>query len=79
MPVGEILGFVLVTIAILILGRAGYLILGPGRRSQSGVDPELMQELQDRLIETEERLDSAEQALRRQSERERLRPGENDG
>ena len=75
---GLIMMLVVMGLGAGIVGGVGYLMFRALRarslhRSPEG-DQALLEEMHERLVETEERLDATEQALRRQSERERLPP-----
>ena len=75
---GVIMMLVMMGLGAGIVGGVGYLIFRAVRARSlphtAEVDQALLEEMHERLVETEERLDATEQALRRQSERERLPP-----
>ncbi len=73
MSVGGLVGLL---VCVGFVWWVGYLVFGVVRERSHGRFPEadqaLLEEMRERLVETEERLDATEQALKRQSQREQL-------
>ncbi len=75
---GLIMMLVVMGLGVGVVGGIGYLVFRAARarsdRRLPGADQALLEEMRERLVETEERLDATEQALKRQSQREQLPP-----